>query len=513
MNKTFLSNLNSFPILFDDAVDPSKVFVYRSPNGFITKLDSLSLDCAEQFIKCDSDEVDSKNLDLNPIKLNDDVNFKAFYKIDKTFKIPKNYIYLNILTSLLKSGPEDYLHYSIISNYLKLTIDFLLLEPIGAGNFVDVDWSENGIQIVINSYKDITSKIVRVVLDTVFNSTFTSRDYLEMLQYTIEKLNEYSTSEPLMKNHVYFKRIVKYNVNSYSEILRAIDESPPTFEQLLLSYKTIKENSMLTMLIFGDVEKEDAKSYASQVHSYTSKLATVHDSEFYDISKSIKYHRKIEKPVSFFIKNENVNEIDNLVTNFYQVGVVDSTNLGYSKLMSKCIGEVFYYNLRTIRQLGYIAGGEFMNLDEVLYFAITVQGTKKSPLEAYKIINEVILIAESKIEECKGQKLEQLSADIINPVTYPDLSLYSRSASVWSNITLTKNKQINSQHLSEVKFSSLSKFYKDLFYNKANLLSIMNYNSNEPMNLSNSEVPYELNPTLNVTFTNDFDVLKNNTLI
>jgi secreted Zn-dependent insulinase-like peptidase len=76
--------------------------------------------------------------------------------------------------------------------------------------------------------------------------------------------------------------------------------------------------------------------------------------------------RNIQNSVIYRIKNSFDKEINHLVANYYQVGYRSVKNSILSYLVDLTWGSNFYYELRTVRQLGYIVRSGLRRINNIL---------------------------------------------------------------------------------------------------------------------------------------------------
>jgi insulysin len=512
--------LNEYPVKFkeEEKIDPVKSFRIRNPNKYITSLNELIKDCNELKVKCE-DEFDVNNIDYTPLILNDEVNLKVFYKIDKTFKVPKNLVVMKILTPTLKNGPKDYLYFTLISNYLEYNLSILLSDPLETGNSISIEEGDDGIQITVNSFSDVTNRIMNSIINEIFKLNPDNFIFNEVVEITSNKLNDVKTSKPIIKNiKVFFKKLLKYKVTTYREVLDLIKKEKPTLENFKLAYENFKKDLLITIFFNGNVEKDEITNIVNLIKPFTSKnqidLKSKKSSKqrlnsSLEITNSIHLHRRVDHPVTFQIKNEADGEVNHAVSSFYQVGPRDHKKALYLSAMEKCLGQVFYYNLRTVQQLGYIVHAGYTTIDSILYYRIIVQGAKKAPLDIDKAIDEVVLKAAEKISECKEEKFEKVRSAIKERLTKKDDNLKERASRIWREIndgTYEFNRTNDLiKSLEQIDSSTLKIFFENLFINNPAKLTIHNYAANSPTNFVKSSMPYQLNNKVNVNYTDSLD--------
>ena len=77
---------------------------------------------------------------------------------------------------------------------------------------------------------------------------------------------------------------------------------------------------------------------------------------------------------------------------YFQIGERTIKNYVMSELLELAWGNIFYYNLRTLKNLGFYISSLSREIDNTMYIEIIVQSTK--PLEV--ISNEIVNTFETK---------------------------------------------------------------------------------------------------------------------
>ena len=78
----------------------------------------------------------------NPRLYYDSQNIKIWHKIDRSFLIPKQNFYLNLVFPNLRTNASDFLTVYIFYNYMKYTLETNLAEAGDAGNEIQFDFTE-----------------------------------------------------------------------------------------------------------------------------------------------------------------------------------------------------------------------------------------------------------------------------------------------------------------------------------------------------------------------------------
>jgi len=79
---------------------------------------------------------------------------------------------------------------------------------------------------------------------------------------------------------------------------------------------------------------------------------------------------KLESSYLYRFNNKLQSELNHFIANFYQIGVRDIRNHLITSLLELSWGKTFYYELRTVKQYGYIVNGGKRIFDNIMVYNI-----------------------------------------------------------------------------------------------------------------------------------------------
>jgi len=122
------------------------------------------------------------------------------------------------------------------------------------------------------------------------------------------------------------------------------------YDKFTNSLNSFKKAIMFKALFYGNFDIhiiDNIRQYLTQYLPLTTKINNVIDYET--------QVRNITTPYIFRTKNDLASEINHVIVNFYQIAVKEDYKLSLiSNILELFWGNFFYYNLRTMKQLGYI---------------------------------------------------------------------------------------------------------------------------------------------------------------
>ena len=187
---------------------------------------------------------------------------------------------------------------------------------------------------------------------------------------------------------------------------------------------------------------------------------------------------------------------------YIQLGKITEGNEVLLSAFQKCIGNIFFYNLRTLQQLGYIVSASPMTADTILYYRIIVQGSKKDPRSIDQAINEVFNIATEKVNDC-ASRFENVKSSIKEKILKNDENIKERGLRIWTEIDLNRYAFNRTNTLLEevdnLTPAKLQTFYKNNILGNNRRLTIHHYAGNTDIPDSNGYTS-DLNITKSLKF-------------
>ena len=129
----------------------------------------------------------------------------------------------------------------------------------------------------------------------------------------------------------------------------------------------IKKDIFSVGFFYGDVDEHHLKSIKNSLINHMNK--TITNSQTVKIETQIDRLlsvRNIESSTIYRIKNSFESEINHFVGNIFQVGYKTPRNFLLSSLLDLTWGSTFYYELRTVKQLGYIVDSGIFRINSIM---------------------------------------------------------------------------------------------------------------------------------------------------
>ena len=186
-----------------------------------------------------------------------------------------------------------------------------------------------------------------------------------MLEISINSLNESRNSQPYLKAKDIFKKIIKDNVYNYLDILAIIENL--NYNLFASSINVYKKGLVLTSLFYGNIQANSIEKIKSNL---LMKINPNNRSNF--SLERLHNQREINGSFIYRTTNDLHSELNGIIENYYQVSYRDLRTSLVTSIIELCWGNIFYYQLRTLQQLGYIVASTKNVYDSIIVLYILI---------------------------------------------------------------------------------------------------------------------------------------------
>lgn len=401
--------------------------------------------------------VENLDSDINPklvSRFGSKVWFGNISKFNETI-ILSNLIFTNLQFIF---DIKNYIEIQLFLSYLQTKISEHFNLPFEIGFYASLKFNESSSQIIleISGYNHNYNLFFNEIIDFIINFKYneTDNDILKTkIKNTIENYRNMNTNTP----YLYAGYIEDLNINSYSYTR---EEALEYLESLNISNFTIRipefknlifYQSKFTSFIYGNVE------YNTLFNSNNNlKL------DFPSIEKP-RNILKLKTNVS--VTHPNPNETNNFIKYSYFIGNFNPLNNLYLLILSVGFSNIFYTDLRSKQQFGYIVYAGVSGYQRKYYFQQVVQ-SDKSIDEIKFAINKFNKEYLDKIEEKDFNKFVESAKNILHENETKMSDLINRFyGEILDNSFLFNRKQLLINQLKNVTYEKFKLFYKEKILN------------------------------------------------
>ena len=155
---------------------------------------------------------------IRPTNFYSDNQIHIWYKMDRSFLIPKSSIYINFFSPYMRTNTKDLFCVEIFYNYIRYIIDFTFSDAKDAGNEINIINNENGITIMLNCYSDVVDRIIYRIFDLLYGDLIDESTFNQMKLMSNDVLESSRHAQPFEKIFLLFSKIIKENIFIYSDM-------------------------------------------------------------------------------------------------------------------------------------------------------------------------------------------------------------------------------------------------------------------------------------------------------
>ena len=501
------------PFTMKSTLDINRIlFAIRGRNKYITSKKQLLSPCSEDQ-QCFNNNTENEYIpslhNYEPNNLTDTSNLKVYYKIDKSFKIPKVMIVILFKSPyFLSRNIKDFIYLNLIQEYIGLKINNELFDAIDFKNNIMSFLSNKQMKIVISCYSDLAKKIVSKVKEIVFNSQITDNEIEQIKERLLNNLESKKAMMAFLLNDCVIQKIIVNGVFISNDLILNNSIRGVSLEHFTSFFNDFKQKLKLEILITGDTSKEHSTEISNEFSSIIKSYQFTAKAQVHNINKGT--------VINYYMRNFFDKENNHATTVYYQIGMKNIKSQLYVNLFEKCIGNLFFGELRTKKQLGYVVKEGILKSYNVLYLFVTVQGTAKYPDEIDDEINEVIQIALDK--DCSSNFEDIKKAQEVDS-TKVENNLNERTTVIVDQIESETYQydiyESTTKALREIQsYEEVKTFMKNLFVDEVKRIAILNYagvmkdEEIEERISKRKESKYTLNPSIEIVYTKEIDMLK-----
>ena len=373
------------------------------------------------------------------------------------FNCPENYILTNISTTILNFLISTKLYkpldvcYTIYFSQL-LAFSSININIFGPNNILFITKLINElINFILNieKYFDKLSDLYIINLIINIKNSLKNIKYFSPIEYNnlLISYNIYSTNYTKKKLLKYLKNIIHDIKNN---IIHNIRNNIKNFMKNLLN------NTSITSFIYGDINKNDVNNLFDKLN-VNFKIPHVPYPVLYSLCNNI-------------IKHPNKNESSNLVSFYYNIGSFKPLDYLLMKLVINIYSEIFFDELRTKKQLGYLVSMNYELFRDHYYIYQKIQSTK--PLNY--IIKQINNFNKNIIKDVKSNfkkyNLDIFISSLKKEISEPANNL-NEQYSKYLNEIITRNylfnrKEILFNYIKLINPDKLKLFIMKYIYNK-----------------------------------------------
>jgi len=201
--------------------------------------------------------------------------------------------------------------------------------------------------------------VLNRIFDTILESNYDVNSFNQVLEISLNSLKESENAQPYLKAKALFTKMIKRNMFIYTDLLTVIGGL--NYNIFISLINNFKREMILTSLFYGNIET----STLEKIKALLVFKIPINANLKFDV-ENLHEQKEITGSFIFRTTNDLQSELNGIIENFYQIGYRDLRRSIATSVMELCWGNLFYYQLRTMQQLGYIVASTKNVYDSVM---------------------------------------------------------------------------------------------------------------------------------------------------
>jgi insulysin len=382
-----------------------------------------------------------------------------------------------------KRDPIDVISLIMYISYIKLLHNKNIYDL--AYGLCNISFGTNGtsVRINIDTYESNIVETLQMCIDWIKNTDKLNVKMLRMIAQNMEtNFKNFEKSEPYIKvNESIMESILKKYTCTTQMLLKTVRNID--YDSVETIARDILRKGVIRSVVSGNVTFSTGQRLASMIDSIVS---------YSDELNGIENYSHIEN-VSHVKENTNKDDSNSVSVTLYMMDNIKygendwDLNTCYISLLESVIKTVYFHELRTVKQLGYIAKTKKINLNlrgpvnkKSVYLCVQSSKMDSKSLHA-ESVNVIKTYVKEKIDKMDHKKFMVLKSGLKSILSMDCLNIYSRVNNMMLCMEYYKNSDKSlcltfSEHLSKaldkITLSSLKSYFYEKFINNPTIYHI-----------------------------------------
>jgi secreted Zn-dependent insulinase-like peptidase len=358
-------------------------------------------------------------------KLIEDINgFKAWYKQDISFNVPKGHIYLNIDSPIAISNCANIAMTRLFADLYTDAVTEENYDAELAGIHYHVYAHQGGITVQLSGISINQEKLLINLLTKLKNNNYSEQRFELFKQQLITHWQNSSKSKSI--SQLFSKLSSAMQPHNPGSNMLAEALTKVSFTQFKQFSQDFFQHITLEVLIHGNWLFQHAKSITQHIkqafdHHYNDQYTV--KCPIVDISAQ----GNIVMPL-------RLSEHDHACVVYFPFSDRELKTIAKSMLLSQLLSPLFFQQMRTEKQYGYLVGVGYIPINRYPGIAFYIQSPHIEALTLMTAINEFIEQAAVIIETMTADEWQHLQQGLASQLQEQDTNLRIRSQRFWAAI-------------------------------------------------------------------------------
>ena len=398
----------------------------------------------------------STNQALTPVCIDKLNGYELWFKQDTIFNVPKGYIYVGIDSPITI---ESNINIAMTRLFVDLYSDSIIEQHYDAelaGIQYHLYAHQGGMTLQLSGISEKQNHLLKQLLHSIKEYSVTEEHFTLLKKQLINHWNNSDTSKSISQLFAVLSSALQPSNPSSANLAKAISEV--TFDQFNQFKASIFEEISLKVLIHGNWQKSHAFTTGELIkNAFNRNFNNTHNvnTPIVDITSEGSLHLNLFLPTH-----------DHATIVYFPMADKKLTTIALTMLTSQMLSPVFFQEMRTEKQYGYLVGVGFIPINRYPGIAFYIQSPETESTTLESAINVFIENAYAFIDSMPHNHWEHLKQGLAGQLLEKDSSLRIKSQRFWTALCNDETDFSHKKQLIEtIKTVSLNDIKAFIKYN------------------------------------------------
>lgn len=387
-----------------------------------------------------------------PYPLIDEKGFKLWHHQDGEFRLPKGHIYIALDSTFavqsIKNIAQNQLAVEIILDYLaEITYQAEI-----AGMSYQIYAHQGGFTLHSSGFSERQFELIKLVLDSRQYGKYNAKRFELVKQQLIHSWQNQSKIKPINQLFHQLTAILQPKSPTGAQLAAAIEDVH--IEQMPEFVANIYRNIHVEAFIYGSWSKKQALSIGQYIRRTLvegNKPANETPRELMSLEglQTLSYRHHCQHN-------------DSALLMYFQSPIVSAKQTALFSLCNQLMSSIFFYELRTQQQLGYIVGNGNLPLNRHPGMLFYIQSPNSSPQNLLDAIDQFIDHFPEVLNELSEQQWIDAKHGLASQILEKETNMRTRARRFWVSIankdTTFNQREMVVEELMELTREELTQF-------------------------------------------------------
>lgn len=372
-----------------------------------------------------------------PQCIKEDPALRLWHLQDTAFRVPKGVVYISIDSPYAVASIENIVKTRISVEMLLESINESAYLAEVAGLSYNLYAHQGGVTLKLSGFTEKLPLLLDLILDKFSQRSFKPERFEHIKNQLVRGFKNATKDKPINRLYNQMTGILQPNNPTYEQLIDALE--PLKVTELPEFVKKVLRQLHIEMFVYGNWQRQQAIELADKVQQ------TLYvDDQIYQDSKRPLVLLKGAGSASYSITTDSQ---DSAMLIYYQSQTTTATDVALFTFAHHLISAIFFEELRTKQQLGYVVGSGNMPLNRHPGIIFYVQSPKVGPSKLIEAIDDFLNAFFLVLLQLSEEKWQASKHGILSQIQEPDVNLRSCAQRFWIGIG---NKDIHFENRKNV---------------------------------------------------------------